>query len=285
MRRALPFFFIVLCWVAVGCGKKDASVPRRNKYYRKVISLSPSTTEIVSSDGDVQTLRGRTAADNFPQNVVAGIRIVAAVKPDYETIAAIHPDLIVYDKSLYTAQDIEKLKAPGTDFFAIDAETVDSFIKELYELGAMLGWETRFNDYINRIQMEKEGVAKYSPVPKVAIIIPSADGSDMICGADGFLGDVVKIAGGQIVGPKGTLFVPLNPEALVALNPDVILASGTKADLSGIVALQKDPRFKTISAVKNNRVMGIDADVLLRRGQRVDQLLKSVHLEIGPPSQ
>jgi iron complex transport system substrate-binding protein len=114
--------------------------------------------------------------------------------------------------------------------------------------------------------------------------LPSASGADLIEGTDSFLADVVKISGGDLVGSKGTKFEPLNPEALVSMNPDVILTGGSKTDSSSYTEIMSDPRFKTINAVKQNRVRPINGDVLLRRGTRVDSLLKAVHFVLGPNS-
>jgi len=284
MRRALPFLFLLILMAVSGCSDKQVQLPRRPKFYRSIVSLSPSTSEVIASCGDIQTLKGRTAACNFPDNMMKPIPIVASVKPDYEAIQKIHPDLIVYDKDLYSDQDIEKLKSTGADFFFIDAVTLADYVKELYVLGSKLAWETRFNDYIARIDSERStaAAAPYSPAPKVAIVLPGSNGDDLICGTDGFLGDIVKICSGVIVGPKGKQFVPLNAEAFVALNPDVIIVGGSKTDRNQPGLVMADPRFKTITAVKQGRVKAMKSDVLLRRGQRVDELIKALHALMAP---
>jgi iron complex transport system substrate-binding protein len=283
MRKALPFIAGILIVVS-GCAPKKVVVAFRPKQYRAIISLSPGTTEIVASDGDTSTLKGRTSSCNFPSYIQASVPIVAAVKPDYERITSIHPDLIVYDKSLYSEQDIDKLKSSSTDMFAIDANTVDDFTKELYRLGSLIAAETHVNDYVNRIHVEEASAAAspISPTPKVAILMPSASGSDYIVGTDSFLADVVKQSGGQLVGPKSDNFGPVNAEAFVAMNPDVIVVPGSKLETSGPGLVANDPRFKSITAVKNGTVRMIESDVLLRRGHRVDQLIKALHTVINP---
>ncbi len=279
MRRALPFLFILISVAMFGCADKQAKVERRPKIYRSVVSLSPSTTEIIATDADSNTLKGRTRSCNYPPNLMAVVPVVADVKPDYERIMAIKPDMIVYDKGLYTDQDIDKLKASGADIYGIDAVTVSDFIKQMYVLGGKLGWETRFNDYLERVYTEQKAclAEPVNPKPKVAVVLPGPGGDDYICGADSFIGDVIRIAGGQIVGPKGAKFEKLNAEAFVALNPDEIFVNGTPTDVSGHGLVMNDPRFKTITAVKTGHVSAILSDVLLRRGQRVDELMKQLH--------
>lgn len=288
MRRALPLLFLIVLAFLSGCADKAVKLPGRPKFYKRVVSLSPGTTELVAINGDSQTLKGRSAACNYPPNIVGAIPVVASVKPDYEMIQGLKPDLIVYDKGLYSRQDIDKLKSTGADTFAIDANTVDDFIKQCYEMGSLLGWESRFNDYIQKIVTEEQTLqaAPFDPKPKVAIVMPGAGGQDYICGSDTFLGDVVRIAGGEMVGPKTSQFVLLNPETLVAANPDVIITNGSKTNsemtVQQVNLILNDPRFKTVNAVKNKRVKPLDSDVLLRRGERVDDLMQGIHDAIAP---
>ena len=128
MRWALPFLILTLLLPLSGCADKPARLARRPKVYRKIISLSPGTSEIVASDADATTLKGRTAACNFPQNMMASIPIVASIKPDYEKIQSLKPDMILYDKGDPTAalqtlapwvrqlhvKDARRRKIPGT---------------------------------------------------------------------------------------------------------------------------------------------------------------------------
>ena len=280
MRRALPLLIFGLIFALVGCKDKQVPHARRPKLYRSVISLSPGTTEIIALNGDLISLKGRTAACNWPANSLGNVPVVAQVKPDYELIAKIHPDFIVYDKSLYSEQDIAKIKALGADTFEFSSNTVEDYIKDLYMLGSKLASETRFNDVATRVRVEiaAAGADKLEPKPKVAVIMPGPGGSDYIEGSKSFVADVVRKSGGEFVGPDSDKFGPMNAEALVALNPDIIVVNASKSDAATNVGLvANDPRLKTINAVKNGKVQPIDGDVLLRRGQRVDQLIKALH--------
>ncbi|MEZ0326122.1 MAG: ABC transporter substrate-binding protein [Fimbriimonas sp.] len=230
-------------------------------------------------------LVGRTAADDYPVSAVNPIEVVASVKPNYERLAALKPDLVVYDAALFSQEDIDKVKSvTGATVFAIQANTIDDFTKEMYVLGSMVAAESNFNSYVNKIIAEV-GASKsepFSPVPKVAVILPGDSGRDYIAGTKSFVASAVEAAGGQPVGPEDTKFVAVNPESLVALNPDVIVVSGSKLNMQGVLALLKNPRYQTLSAIKNNRVRAIDEDVLIRRGTRVDQLIKAMHQSIAP---
>jgi len=285
MRRALSLLLsIPLLLLSVGCQPGDGNAPLkvRKVTYRKIVSLSPSTSEIISQPFGL-TLTGRSAADNFPENVVGKVPIMGGVKPDYEKLAEAQPDLIVYDGALYNDQDKAKMKALGAAVFIFDAHSVDDFRTQLYDLASLVGQETHAADYLQRIKIEiNNAKAKPpTPTPKVAVIMPGTSGSNMIVGTDSFLSDLIRQIGAEPVGPAGPRFVPVNPEALVALNPDKIVVNGTAINHSGYDAFMKDPRFKTLKAVQNNAVTVIDSDVLLRTGARVDSLVKALYRAVS----
>ncbi len=143
MRRALPLSLILLAFAMAGCRKDEAvtiSAPRPEKVYTSVVSLSPSTTEVVARFASGEMLKGRTAACDYPPPVKQ-VPVVASVKPEYEKIAKIKPDLVLYDALLYSESDVAKIKGTG-DTFAFTANTLDGFLDELAELGGLLLQET-----------------------------------------------------------------------------------------------------------------------------------------------
>jgi iron complex transport system substrate-binding protein len=266
--------------VLFGCqGSKTVERPRREKMYRKVISLSPSTTELIGVYGESAALVGRTEADNYPTYGVPNIEVVASVKPNYERIAAIQPDLLVYDAALFNPQDLEKLKSmTKADTFAITADTVEAFIEQLYEMGTLLGSESKVNEYVMKIRSEMDSAKSEAATPaaKVAVLL-SGGGRDYIAGTKSFIASVIAASGGELVGPEDNKFVAVSPESFVSMNPDLIIVAGTKQDMKGAVAVLNNPKYQSMRAIKDKRIRVINEDVLVRRGARVDQLIAAVH--------
>ena len=258
-----------------GCAQHFQTVGGRarpaSENIQRVVSLSPSTTEVLEARNALHTLVGRGAADNFPL-YVQPIPVVAGVKPDYEMLAQMKPDLIVYDADLYSDADVARLKQLGAKLFAFDGHTVDEYIKEVYELGQLVGSETHMANYVETVQLaRKEAQGDPPPPQNVAVIDPGPNGSDLIAGTGSFQADLVRCAGGTPVGPGADRFVPMNDEELVKLNPDTIVTAGDPTPVFN------DPKLASLSAVKNKRVMGMNADVLLRRGCRVDIAITNLH--------
>jgi len=281
MRRALVLIPLLLLAVW-GCNPKQEAIkwPKRSKTYTTIASLSPSTTEIAASMAFSVKLVGRTASDNFPPSVMGtkapdgsptspGIPIVAQVKPDYEKLKAANPGLIVYDAGIYNDQDIQQIKALGIDTFEFKAMTVEGFEKEVMQFGQKLAVESMASEYVDKIEGEARAAQaeKLNPVPKVAFLIPGPNGQHMIAGTKSFQADVVRLCGGTLVGPDADRFVPINEEELIQLNPDMILTAGAPEPLMG------DARLKSLTAIAKVHVRGLDQDIAVRRGYRVQNFI------------
>lgn len=278
--RFLAMLSFCLSLLLVGCSeapRTQGGVPY-DKNIHSIVSLSPSTTEIVANCVPLIPLSGRTAACNFPVQILEKVPIVAQVKPNYEKIASIKPSLIVYDGSLYSTADIDKLKSLNIPLYEFKSQTIDAFIDELRKLGAQTVAETEISAYCDKILEERtSSQSEVTTHPKVAVIIGS-NGRYMIEGTKGFTADVVRAAGGEPVGPDSERFETLNPEVLISMNPDfVFLGTSDKGSETEIAGFRNDPRLKTLKAIGANHVYGVKEDILVRRGARVDMLIDGIN--------
>lgn len=240
---------------------------------RVIISLSPGSTEIIALKGGTNFLRARTQSCNYPK-FVEKLPVVASVKPNYEKIAEMHPDLVVYDPDLYNANDVAQMRnLTKREPFALGGRTIDEFIDRLYAMGKLYTGETFISDYVDDIESARRTslADPVQPTPKVALLLPDSSGRHMIAGVNSFQADEIRAATGQPVGPKAEMFVPLNAESLIQMNPDIILTAGSPDPILD------DPRFKSLTAVKKNRVRGVLQDVILRRGVRVPLVIEQLH--------
>lgn len=284
MRRALSLLssVVLLLGVLVGCQPQSGPPPlkTRPREYKRIVSLSPGTTEIFSSALSAQGLVGRTAACNFPTYIVDKTPVVAQVKPDWEKLRETRPDFIIYDAALYSPQDVAKLKETGATLFGFTAKNLDEFKTQLFELANFFGGATRASEYYDKILLERSNATGNSPDPrhKVAVLLPGPNGQHMIMGTKSFLADVVTAAGSVPVGPDSDKFVPLTPEALVSFNPDFIIVPGKDVnDASGALLVARDPRFKNVKAVKEGHIGAVVGDVLLRMGSRIDTCIRGIY--------
>jgi iron complex transport system substrate-binding protein len=255
-----------------GCNKTQTFGGEMRKVrYKNIVSLSPSTTEILAMNG-IQIM-GRTKACNYPEATVSGVTVYGDIKPDYEKITNFGPDLIILDKDLYSDEEVKKLEATGAKVHQFSAKNLDGYVKEVYKIASLVGSEMNFQSFIDRMRREKKNAEADSPNPRptAVLVLPGQGGSHYIAGTKSFQAEVMKAIGVDLIGPDSEKFEPLNPEMLTSNNPGVIVVAGKTSDFLA------DRRFASLDAIKNLRIFGLDADVVLRKGGRVDTFLLQGH--------
>lgn len=272
MRKHFLVLAAIVLGTLVGCQPpKQIGGEMLKKRYASIVSLSPSTTEVAFMLG--LTIKGRTAACNFPKMSVQSLPIVCEVKPDYEKLAMLKTDLLIFDRDLFSKAEIDKMKQTKADVMEIGGNTVEEFIKDGYRLAAMTGAESTYQDAVDRLNREisVSEAEQINPRPTLAVILPGEGGKHYIAGVKSIQADLVKKIGADPVGPDSDKFEPLSPEFLIEKNPTVILTAGKTA---GFLA---DTRFAGLNAVKNLKIFGLDQDIVVRRGSRMESFVRDGH--------
>ncbi|HEY3782005.1 MAG TPA: helical backbone metal receptor [Fimbriimonadaceae bacterium] len=264
---------LVMLLVSVGCQDiKHQTTSHRPKALRSVVSLSPNTSELAIMTLQV-SLVGRGESDNFPANVKSYPVVMNGVHPDYEAIAKSNADGVLYDNQTISPADIAKLNQMKLVTIGVGGTSYDAYKKSLYEAAALLRAESSVNDYIQG-QIDRN-IAQAKAIigtkkTTVAVIMPGTGTEHMIAGANSFIADLLRHIGATPMGPDADKYVKLNAEDFIKENPDVILVVGAPDSFAS------DPRFASMPAVKDKRLAGLDPDIALREGSRVDQLVQDM---------
>lgn len=226
--------------------------------YKRIISLAPSLTQSLYYLNAQDKLVGRTSYcvaakdDNVP--VVA-----TAVTLSMEKAIAMKPDLVLV-LGLTDAKDIETLRKFGIDVEVFDSpksfkEICDQFI----HLGDMVGKSeeakqivAQSNAKVNAIQEQRRG----KPSPNIFFQV----GSNPLFTVtpNTFMDDYITLIGGKNISSELTKGI-ISREFVVAKNPDYIFIC-----TMGVVSDQETKVWKnynSMSAVKNNKLFTIDADI------------------------
>jgi iron complex transport system substrate-binding protein len=100
-------------------------------------------------------------------------------------------------------------------------------------------------------------------------------------GSGAYLHEMIEISGGRnIFAAQKGWFSP-GAEAIIQGDPDVILAL-RYGDDDPVPEIVSRPGFETITAVKNKRVYGIDADPASRPSQNIVKALKQMARSVYP---
>jgi iron complex transport system substrate-binding protein len=235
----------------------------------RVVSMIPSSTEIVCALEACELLVGADQFSNYPAEVNELPRLGSAFSPNIEEIVALEPDLVLVDEDSGLAA---KLEAVGLTVYAGTGQTYDELFANFRVLGRLLDRETEAALLAGRVRGEVEAVAELVAELASPTVYFEIDATPYSVGPTSFIGVLIAKAGGRnIVEPGMGEFPQLDPEFVVAADPQVIvLADAPYGESAETVAGR--PGWSGLTAVVTERVVELDAeqvDALSRPGPRI----------------
>ncbi len=251
-------------------GISEGSVPKR------IISIAPSSTEILYALGLEENIVGVTTNCNYPPEAAEKPK-VGDYKMNEEKILELNPDLVIGDASL-NYQTIESLKGLGINVLATSASSVAEIPEVIRQVAKTTGREKEGEEIIARMLAEQEEITaktaglEESERPRVLVLLDDLLWS---VGSGTFFNDLIEMAGGRnIMADSDRPWMQLNEEIILERDPDVILIT-----YSGLTpeSFMSNPVWQGLSAVKSKRVYLIDQDKTSRPGPRITQGLKEIY--------
>ena len=273
LRVIIPVLLAIFAFA--GCSPTNivSGGKQREKHYMSSVSLSPNTTEIICQMGMQAKLKGRSSDSNYPPSIGEAIIISNGRNIDFNKVKSLKPDMILVDKSIYTDEEMAKIKELGVEMLVLDPSSFDNVLTYYADISTIIGNEQGASDFIDRMlavrDTAKEGMAGKKVTAMVMDGTPSAPEA---AGQKTFAADAIRMAGAEPIGPDSTKLEALTPEELIRLDPMVIFTPVLKGE-----AFLKDPRYASLKAVKNKKVFEVDRDVLLRAGSRFDKLIQAMN--------
>lgn len=194
--------------------------------------------------------------------------IANSTKPDPEQLLSFEPDMILmtsrHDQEQSAGELLSDSGVPTAAFASSDFASPKALAKSITSLGKLLGAEDKAAEMAAKIESETEKIQSgidMTAKPKTLVLF-ARGGQKMIMGMQSATTNLVELADGEPVSPKGKRpgAVPADPETIVKLNPDVILIQDFHGQgMTPFKELLDNPALADITAVKSDRVKLIDA--------------------------
>ena len=265
--------------------------PARPASVTRIISLVPALTEMLFAIGAGPQVIAVSSYDDFPPEVQGLPRVGALLDPDVERILALRPGLVI----TYGSQSgLEaQLARAGIRTFSYRHAGVAGVLQALRDLGAATGHAADGNRKAREIQAELDAVrarVRAHPRPRTLLVFgrqPQSLQQMYVSGGDGFLHDILQIAGGaNLFADVRQESVQPSHETLLARAPDeVIEVRGT-----GLMRAADEPHERSvwaalasIPAVRNGHIHFLNGDQFVVPGPRVglaaDAFARALHPE------
>jgi iron complex transport system substrate-binding protein len=246
-------------------------------YPQRLVSGIPSITEMLFALDLGERVVGVTTNCNYPPAALKKEKI-GGFALNLEKIVSLKPDLVFM---LEDAQkpDIAKLKNFGLAVYTINPHNLEEVLESLLKIGKVTGKEkkaralgAKMKIKIASLQPETGGLSGVLKRPRVLVIVGA--NPLIVVGGGTYIDDIVKQAGGQnIAGQARVAYPQYSFEKLLNEDPDFLVISGGALKQEEI---GRDDRWQRLRAVRNNRILFINSDIISRPGPRVVEAIEAL---------
>jgi len=240
---------------------------------KRIVSLSPATTEILFTLGAGSRLVGRSDYDTFPDSARLVPSLGMAIPPNVEAVLGARPDLVVLHASGSNRAAARRLRAAGVNTVSLEINRISDFRRAVTLLGAIVGDSARAKTVTDSVDRTLERVrSATASLPRPTVFWHIWDAPLITIGAGSFMNELVEIAGARnvyadITGPSERISL----EDVARRNPDFILAGP-----DGAAVIAGDERWKIVGARRAKRVLIVDTVLVARPSVRLGEAAVSL---------
>ena len=227
----------------------------------RIVSLNPTTTEILFAIGAGSKLVGRTKWDSWPDSAKLVPDVGDALRPNVEAVLAKKPDLVLLYASNDNRTAAAQLRASGVRVASFKVDSIAEFERSTLLIGRLTGNEDRARNVVDSVRATLERVrAATASLPRMTVFYHTWEKPIITIGGQSFLNELVEIAGGRnVYGDMAAVSPIVTMEDIVARNPDVALVGPLTAK-----SMLSSKLWQVVPAVKNRKVFAYDTNVVGR---------------------
>jgi iron complex transport system substrate-binding protein len=245
---------------------------------QRIISLTPSLTELLFALGAGSKVVGVTKVDDYPPEV-ASIAKVGDLTVNWESLLKLRPDCVIYDEELSpdAGKKLADLHCPGRSFHS---QSFGNLLLSTRELGQLLGREQQAKSLVAALEQSQTACANRSQdwKHKPKALIEVSGEPLIVAGKGSYVGDLLEMAGAENAAAKFPQKYPtINAEQLILMDPEVVILT----DMTLEQAASK-PGWKGLRAFKEGHVVKIEESLLVRPSPRLVQGLSQLQDALGP---
>lgn len=234
----------------------------------RIVSMLPSLTETVCALGACARLVGVDRFSNWPAEVSKLPQLGGLDDAQVERLVSLKPDVVLLPKS---SRIIDRLEALGQRVLVFESQSHADVQRSLAAVAVLLGEPARGPAAWARVDAQIAAAAARVPAAlrgrKVYFEVASAP---YAAGEASFIGETLRLMGlGNAVPASLGPFPKLNPEYVVRVQPDLVLASQRE-----LATMGQRPGWSGLHALQGGQACGFDSvryEILVRPGPRIGE--------------
>ncbi len=265
-RAALSALAFVVA-IASGAGATDPE--HASGVARRVVTLSPHLAELVFAVGAGESLVGVSAYSDYPQAAGALPQVGDAFMVDQERLALLKPDLVLAWESGTPAATVDALRKQGYDVERVRTRSLADVAAAIDTIGRRTGRERSASAVRAKFeaQLAELSHADREAAP-IRVFYQIAERPLYTVSGSHYASELIERCGGQnIFADLGDLAPMVSEEAVLARDPEVIIAGGDESLKDALFDQWR--RWDGLAATRMDNFYVVNADRLGRPSNRL----------------
>jgi iron complex transport system substrate-binding protein len=247
---------------------------------QRIVSLSPSNTEIAFALGLGDKMVGVTDYCNYPEEALKIAKVGGFSTPNMETVLALQPDLVLAGNK--HEEQVKKLEEMNIPVLVLIPESMDKVFEAMTMVGKAAGnsqeADTLISDMKNRLKTIESRLSSVPEQDRVRVYYEVSSDPLMSAGSASIINEVISFAGGKnIFGDVAERYPKISQEVLIERDPQFILYPGSHGSIGfDPEKIKARPMWDKITAVNENKLFSINADTISRPGPRLIEAVENL---------
>ncbi|AQU81100.1 ABC transporter substrate-binding protein [Planococcus faecalis] len=252
-----------------------------------IVSMIPSNTEIAYELGLGEKMVGVSDYDNYPEET-ADVEKIGGQEFNVEKIISLQPDLVLAHESGLGVGDagLQQLRDAGLDVFVVqNAASFEEVYDSITEIAQATGTMEAAEKLVSEMEVqvaEIEELAATIEEPKTVFLEVGSQPDIYTTGSGTFMDEMLTLINAENVAGELEGWVIMDPEAIVAANPDVMITTEGDYVEDAVGQIKKRGGFAEVTAVKEDAIYSLNSDMLTRSGPRLTAGLMEMAQAVYP---
>ncbi|MFM8856451.1 MAG: ABC transporter substrate-binding protein, partial [Actinomycetota bacterium] len=245
----------------------------------RIVSLSPTHTEILFAIGAGEQVVAVDAMSNHPAEAAAVVTSLSGYEPNVESIVSYEPDLVVIGDDYNGLA--EQLASVGIDSWATPAPlNLDEVLAQIEDLGERVGKLDEASELATSMRTSiDEIVASTGTLDMPLSYYHELDDTYFTATSNTCVGSVYSLFGLRNIADAAedqSDYPQLSAEFIISQNPDLVFLADTKCCAVSAESVAARPGWETLAAVQNGHVIALDDDIASRWGPRIVDFVRFI---------
>jgi iron complex transport system substrate-binding protein len=287
---------VAVSTIAVACSSGDSSpsssapteasapIEESTGVPERIVSLSPTHTEIIFEIGGAEQVVAVDAMSNHPPEAAAVLTALSGFEPNVESIVSYEPDLVVIGDDYNGLA--EQLASVGIESWTSPApQSLDEVLEQIEDLGDRIGRSEAAAELTASMRADIESIVESSPaLSEPLTYYHELDDSYFSITSNTFIGSVYALFGLRNIADAAEAnsdYPQLSAEFIISQNPDLVFLADTKCCAVTAESVSSRPGWDSLNAVQNQRVIALDDDVASRWGPRIVDFIRAISVAVA----